>query len=111
MAILRASINLTGRLQVEAGSIEHPSESTNEAAEDARPEAGWVASLLEWGAVPPLISLMSWPDQADTTPWPGAYAAAGKSHAGATGQTSFVQLHRAGGCCMRGPQPVLECKY
>ena len=65
--------------QVEVGSVEHPSESTNEAAEEARPQAGWVASLLEWGAVPPLISLMNWAGQASTTPWPGAYAAAGKS--------------------------------
>jgi hypothetical protein len=63
--------------QAEAGSVAHPSEGVSEAILENRPATGWVATLLEWGAVPRLISLLDWPNQSDTRPWPGAYAAAG----------------------------------
>lgn len=57
--------------------MDHPSDSVNEAFLESRPGAGWVPTLLDWGAVPRLISLMDWPNQSDTRPWPGKYAAAG----------------------------------
>ncbi len=57
--------------------MDHPSESVNETILESRPAAGWIPTLLEWGAVPRLIDLMNWPNQADTRPWPGAQAAAG----------------------------------
>lgn len=62
--------------ELEQPSVEHPPEE-NEAGLEARPEGGWVAALLEWGAVPALVTLLNWPSQSDTSPWPGAYAAAG----------------------------------
>ncbi len=57
--------------------MDHPSDSESEAILESRPAAGWIPTLLDWGAVPHLINLINWPNQADTRPWPGAHAAAG----------------------------------
>lgn len=67
--------------ELETGSEDHPSDADDPlrlAGLEARPEAGWVAALLEWGAVPALVALLNWTEQDETTPWPGAYAAAGE---------------------------------
>ena len=89
--------------ELEQPSVEHPPQE-NEAGLEARPDGGWVAALLEWGAVPALVTLLNWPSQSDTSPWPGAYAAAGMPLSISPDLSmprlfaSFFTTCKAGGC-------------